>query len=508
VWQTRVLVWPGLTARYNRPVSRPREPIGGASEASRLLHEGLELLAERTREADAAVQHAQARSQRLIAEAEERAQAITAAAQETAAAAERSRAEVEQQLTTLRAEIADARKDLAQLKAAHAESGRGGRGAAKPAAGPNDSTRPPPGMAESAKNSPAAATGTDAGNPPPGASRTGDAAKPASGAATTGEADTESAGEAADSVKHQVPPPLVIDASGPEAAETARAPRWGRPSSIPAVQASRVRSSRPRWLPPWLPFVIILLASVGIVTATVGGQAGAGGQPPEASGGGAVILLNLPTGTAPPASTRSGLAIAAATTLATSVVVAASSVPQASPSRGLVGTPLPSIGSAVLPAASRQPTTAAGLTPTARATPPSTQVPPPQAQFISPIPPPGPVKPDMAIVGAYTAYTSYVVHEGDTLNGVAAQFGVSGDTIVSATHLADPNLLQPGQVLTIPRDSGWLYRVQPGDTTQQLAQRYGVSVDALVTANALPGPDVHAGDLVLIPTLAAPAPKQ
>jgi LysM repeat protein len=162
----------------------------------------------------------------------------------------------------------------------------------------------------------------------------------------------------------------------------------------------------------------------------------------------------------------------------------------------------------VLPAASRQPTTAAGLTPTARATPPSTQVPPPQAQFISPIPPPGPVKPDMAIVGAYTAYTSYVVHEGDTLNGVAAQFGVSGDTIVSATHLADPNLLQPGQVLTIPRDSGWLYRVQPGDTTQQLAQRYGVSVDALVTANALPGPDVHAGDLVLIPTLAAPAPKQ
>jgi hypothetical protein len=35
-----------------------------------------------------------------------------------------------------------------------------------------------------------------------------------------------------------------------------------------------------------------------------------------------------------------------------------------------------------------------------------------------------------------------------------------------------------------------------------------VGVDALVTANALPGPDVHAGDLVLIPTLAAPAPKQ
>jgi len=58
-------------------------------------------------------------------------------------------------------------------------------------------------------------------------------------------------------------------------------------------------------------------------------------------------------------------------------------------------------------------------------------------------PPPPPSPP----VGSQT----YTVEEGDTLDGVAAQFGVSLSDLEAANpQLTDPNLIYPGQVLTIP----------------------------------------------------------
>ena len=66
-----------------------------------------------------------------------------------------------------------------------------------------------------------------------------------------------------------------------EASEAAGTPRWGRQSSSAAAQqAIRERGSRPRWLPPWLPFVILLLAAAGLVAANV-----------DAVGGGARTLV-------------------------------------------------------------------------------------------------------------------------------------------------------------------------------------------------------------------------
>ena len=106
-------------------------------------------------------------------------------------------------------------------------------------------------------------------------------------------------------------------------------------------------------------------------------------------------------------------------------------------------------------------------------------------------------------------YTTYTVMPGDTLNEVATQFGVSGDTIIRTSGLADPNLLLPGQVLTIPRDSGWLYRAQPGDTLDLIALRFGLSAQDLQQANNLATPVVRPGDLVFVPDRSAgAAPKR
>jgi LysM repeat protein len=85
---------------------------------------------------------------------------------------------------------------------------------------------------------------------------------------------------------------------------------------------------------------------------------------------------------------------------------------------------------------------------------------------------------------------------------------VSGDAIIRTSGIADPNLLLPGQVLTIPRESGWLYRVQPNETIEQIAFRFGISVDDLVAASTLASPKVRPGDLLFIPNRILAGPKQ
>ncbi|MCC6315838.1 MAG: LysM peptidoglycan-binding domain-containing protein [Thermomicrobiales bacterium] len=47
----------------------------------------------------------------------------------------------------------------------------------------------------------------------------------------------------------------------------------------------------------------------------------------------------------------------------------------------------------------------------------------------------------------------YVVRPGDTLSGIASQFGISEEAIVNANHLSDRDRLYAGQELEIPAPS-------------------------------------------------------
>ncbi|MBO9306459.1 LysM peptidoglycan-binding domain-containing protein [Thermomicrobium sp.] len=47
--------------------------------------------------------------------------------------------------------------------------------------------------------------------------------------------------------------------------------------------------------------------------------------------------------------------------------------------------------------------------------------------------------------------TTYVVQPGDTLYTIAVRFGVSLQALIEANQIEDPNQLQAGQVLVIPR---------------------------------------------------------
>jgi LysM repeat protein len=87
---------------------------------------------------------------------------------------------------------------------------------------------------------------------------------------------------------------------------------------------------------------------------------------------------------------------------------------------------------------------------------------------------------------------TYVVQPGDTMSGIAQNFGVSLGALEAANpQVHDPNLIFPGQLLTIPA-SVVTYVVQPGDTMSGIAQNFGVSLGALEAAN----PQVHDPNLI------------
>lgn len=88
----------------------------------------------------------------------------------------------------------------------------------------------------------------------------------------------------------------------------------------------------------------------------------------------------------------------------------------------------------------------------------------------------------------------YVVQPGNTLSGIAAQYGVTVAAILAANPtVTNANLIFPGQVIFIPNGSngsgipptggGSTYVVQPGDTMFSIARRYGVTLAALQVAN-------------------------
>lgn len=106
--------------------------------------------------------------------------------------------------------------------------------------------------------------------------------------------------------------------------------------------------------------------------------------------------------------------------------------------------------------------------------------------------------------------TTYVVRSGDSLSAIAARYGVSTATLISANGMGnDPNRLAVGQVLripagnapvanttpaypvtasqtTVPSTSSYrMYTVAQGDTLSGIARRHGVTVTAIMTLNGM-----------------------
>jgi LysM repeat protein len=82
-------------------------------------------------------------------------------------------------------------------------------------------------------------------------------------------------------------------------------------------------------------------------------------------------------------------------------------------------------------------------------------------------------------------------------------YGTSWQVLAQINNLSDPNLIYPGQVLKLPggapSPSVTTYTIQPGDTLSGIAAQYGTSVPNLVALNGIANPDViYAGQTIRI----------
>ena len=97
---------------------------------------------------------------------------------------------------------------------------------------------------------------------------------------------------------------------------------------------------------------------------------------------------------------------------------------------------------------------------------------------------------------------TYTVRPGDTLWTIARRFGTTVQNLVRANNIADPNLIYPGQVLTIPGhdDMQAVYTVRPGDTLWAIARRFDTTVQELAALNGIADPDlIYPGQVLRLP---------
>lgn len=114
---------------------------------------------------------------------------------------------------------------------------------------------------------------------------------------------------------------------------------------------------------------------------------------------------------------------------------------------------------------------------------------------VTPPPPPPPAPP--APADAY-----YVVQSGDTLSGIANHFGTTWQNLAAINHLSNPDLIYPGQALLISGHGhvAHSYTVQGGDTLSGIAAQFGTTWQTLANYNGLGNPDlIYPGQQILIP---------
>ena len=106
----------------------------------------------------------------------------------------------------------------------------------------------------------------------------------------------------------------------------------------------------------------------------------------------------------------------------------------------------------------------------------------------------------------------YRIQAGDTFFRLARRFNTSVGAIISANPLVNPERLQIGQLICIPRQpqfppcpQGNFYTIRAGDTFYSLARRFNVSLADLLEANPGVNPErLFVGQVVCIPLAVPP----
>ncbi len=108
-----------------------------------------------------------------------------------------------------------------------------------------------------------------------------------------------------------------------------------------------------------------------------------------------------------------------------------------------------------------------------------------------------PEKPNLTDITASRGVIEYTVAEGESMDTIAAKYGVSTDQIRWSNGLKNTNV-SAGTVLYIPSTSGIVYTVKSGDTIESIVEKYGSSVNEIVALNDLEVSGISEGMKILI----------
>lgn len=117
-------------------------------------------------------------------------------------------------------------------------------------------------------------------------------------------------------------------------------------------------------------------------------------------------------------------------------------------------------------------------------------------------------KPSIIAVSTATRnITTYTVVAGDTVETVAAKFGISTETLKWANGLTS-NTLNPGNKLDILPRNGIVYIVKSGDTLESLASKYKADASLIRSYNDLEISGLNPGLKIVIPDGNLPATER
>ncbi len=116
---------------------------------------------------------------------------------------------------------------------------------------------------------------------------------------------------------------------------------------------------------------------------------------------------------------------------------------------------------------------------------------------------------------ALPAFRYYVIQQGDTASSVASRFGLKTQSIVwSNPEVGTGDSLAIGQRLIIPAADGILHEVRYGETLNDIAARYGVQPEAILSFagnKVSSADDISEAEMLFVPggepPAAAPAPQ-
>ena len=111
---------------------------------------------------------------------------------------------------------------------------------------------------------------------------------------------------------------------------------------------------------------------------------------------------------------------------------------------------------------------------------------------------------------APAAFFTHTVAEGETLNGIAAAYSVGTEYLIWNNPLIgpDPDSLVIGEQLLVPSSNAIVYDVRLGDTVNDIAATYGVDPQAVISfaGNKLDSPDLITEGMVLMLPGGVPPP--